>query len=127
MFSYLVSLFIVIFIVSFVIKKRYNPEFTDVDVDLFLLIILAGVISMFLIMTLLMISASLYDVSATANISNSKGDGVIIPFKETEDYIIKSILTSVYSLFFFVYIIQSEYHSFSDKKKGLLKLLIKSR
>lgn len=121
------SLFIVIFIVSFVIKKRYNPEFTDVDVDLFLLIILAGVISMFLIMTLLMISASLYDVSATANISNSKGDGVIIPFKETEDYIIKSILTSVYSLFFFVYIIQSEYHSFSDKKKGLLKLLIKSR
>lgn len=121
------SLFIVIFIVSFVIKKRYNPEFTDVDVDLFLLIILAGVISMFLIMTLLMISASLYDVSATANISNSKGDGVIIPFKETEDYIIKSVLTSVYSLFFFVYTIKSEYQKFSDKKKGLLKLLIKSR
>lgn len=123
----MVCLFIVIFIVSFVIKKRYTSDYKDVDVDLVFLIVLACVISMLLIMTLLMISASAYDVSATADIANSKGAGVIIPFKETEDYIIKSVLTSVYSSFFFVYIIQSEYQSFSDKKKGLLKLLIKSR
>lgn len=123
----MVCLFIVIFIVSFVIKKRYTSDYKDVDVDLVFLIVLACVICMLLIMTLLMISASEYDVSATANISNSTGAGVIIPFKETEDYIIKSVLTSVYSSFFFVYIIQSEYHSFSDTKKGLLKVLIKSR
>lgn len=123
----MVCLFIVIFIVSFVIKKRYKSEYNDVDIDLGFLIVIAGLISIILIMTLLMISASEYDVSATANISNSKGDGVIIPFKETEDYMIKSVLTSVYSLFFFVYTIKSEYQKFSDKKKVLLKLLIKSR
>lgn len=123
----MVCLFIVIFIVSFVIKKRYKSEYNDIDIDLGFLIVIAGLISIILIMTLLMISASEYDVSATANISNSKGDGVIIPFKETEDYMIKSVLTSVYSLFFFVYTIKSEYQKFSDKKKVLLKLLIKSR
>lgn len=127
LFNYKVCLFIVIFLVSFVIKQRYSSDYNDVDIDLGFLIGIACVISMLLIMTLLMISASAYDVSATSDIANSNGAGVIIPFKETEDYIIKSVLTSVYSAFFFVYIIQCEYKLFNEKKKGLLKLLIKSR